>query len=103
MPPLEPMDDKATKPLRPAGFINRKIMESAGDLGVPRVVKREATKVKPFNLSSRPASARGERPSTAKTEDEPKVLPTPRTAGDPSKALEAAKAKRDALRSQMRK
>ena len=37
---------------RPAGYINKKIMESAGDLGVPRIVKKAPTTTKEFSLSS---------------------------------------------------
>lgn len=35
-----------------------KVLESAGDLGVPRVQKKAPTQPKEFNLSSRPTSAR---------------------------------------------
>jgi len=35
--------------------LNRKILDSAGDLGVPRVAKKVATVAQPFKLSSRPA------------------------------------------------
>ena len=53
------MNDTA-KPLRPLGYVNKKILESAGDLGVPRVQKAAPTAVKEFNLSSsaRPTTAR---------------------------------------------
>jgi hypothetical protein len=40
--------------------VNKKVMESAGDLGVPRVVKKAPTVQREFNLSAtRPTSARG--------------------------------------------
>ena len=46
-------------PLRPLGYVNKKILESAGDMGVPRVQKAAPTAVKEFKLSSsRPVSAR---------------------------------------------
>ena len=44
---------------RPLGYVNRAILDSAGDLGVPRVQKKPATAPKEFALSSaRPSTAR---------------------------------------------
>ena len=55
MPPM----NEPSVPLRPLGYVNKKILESAGDMGVPRVQKAAPTAVKEFNLSSsRPGSAR---------------------------------------------
>ena len=44
-------------PLRPLGFVNKKIMESSGDLGVPRITKKAPTVAKEFNLSAREKSS----------------------------------------------
>ena len=69
--------------------LNRKIMSSAGDLGVPRVIKAKPTMIKPFSLSERPSSARGP-PKPSHEIERPlyssftKVATTPRVAGKPA-------------------
>jgi len=74
--------------------VNKAVLESAGDLGVPRVVKREVTSVKEFALSStrpkpKPAAApEQERPLYSSFGGVPPV-PTPRSA--PTRAPVAAK------------
>ena len=49
----------AARACRPAGYINKKVMESAGDMGVPRIAKKAPTMTREFALSSaRSTSAR---------------------------------------------
>ena len=57
------MSKPPSGPLRPLGFVNKKILDSAGDLGVPRVVKKASTVTKEFALSS----ARAKTTSARKT------------------------------------
>ena len=56
---MPPMQEPSIPALRPLGHLNKKILESAGDLGVPRIQKKQGTSFKAFNLSSsRPSTAR---------------------------------------------
>ena len=51
--------------------VNKKIMESAGDLGVPRVAKKAPTVPREFNLTSRPTSARTKKPEPEEKAEKP--------------------------------
>ena len=50
--------------------VNRKVLDSVGDLGVPRVEKRKTTVAKEFSFSSRPSSARA-KPQPSEHEGRP--------------------------------
>jgi hypothetical protein len=81
----------AEKPFKfKARPFSKRVMSSVGDLGVPVVRKRPATKVKEFSLSSsRPSSARPKNePEKKQTTSKPK--PAIRKAPAPSRRLSAS-------------
>ena len=60
MPPLGTAKDTNAKPVFKARPVNKAVMESVGDLGVPRIIKKAPTTVKEFSFASRPPARKKE-------------------------------------------